>query len=102
MGSRSRSFKCPAIQGLFQVDTCEPRVKSSMGVWVCKIRPGPMGAYLGRRRATPLGPQGAPGTYFLGRSVDRSVVVAAAAAAAAAAVVVVVVVVVARAGKFRT
>ena len=74
-----------------------------MGVWVCKIRPGPMGAYLGRRRATPLGPQGAPGTYFLGRSVDRSVVVAAAAAAAAAAaVVVVVVVVVARAGKFRT
>ena len=44
----------------------------------------------------PLGPQGAPGTYFLGRSVGPSVVAAAAAAAAA------VVVVVARAGKFRT
>ena len=56
---------------------------------------------MGRRRATPLGPQGAPGTYFLGRSVGRSVVAAAAAAAAAAAVVVVVVVV-ARAGEFRT
>jgi len=50
----------------------------------------------------PLGPQGAPGTYLLGRSVGRSVVAAAAAAAAAAAVAATaaVVVVITHAGKF--
>ena len=74
-----------------------------MGVWVCEIRPGPMGAYLGRRRATPR-PPGSSWHLFSG-SVGRSVVAAAAAAAAAVAAtaaVAVVVVVVARAWKFRT
>ena len=74
-------------------------MKSSMGVWVCKIRPDPTGAYFGRRRATPPRPPGSSWHLFSG-SVGRSVVVAAAAAAAAVAAAVVVVV--ARAGKFRT